>query len=137
MNPNRGENIQLEVPVIHPEESETSGGQAIESAHPAQQENAPSKQTGAPPLPPLPASLPAAQPPVIPTDDTSTAPTDGVNEDNSANGKLEKQWVEKAKAIVAKTKDNPYQQKAEISKVQAEYIRTRFNKVVRTNSGDS
>jgi len=47
---------------------------------------------------------------------------------------IEKHWVEKAKEIVDKTANDPYTQKNEISKVGAEYKKTRFNKTVPTDN---
>ena len=47
---------------------------------------------------------------------------------------IEKHWVEKAKEIVDKTANDPYTQKNEISKVGAEYKKTRFDKTVPTDN---
>lgn len=41
---------------------------------------------------------------------------------------IEKEWVERAKAIVAQTKDDPYKQNEEITKVKAVYLKKRYNK---------
>lgn len=41
---------------------------------------------------------------------------------------IEKQWVDKAKLIVEKTKNDPYVQNKELSKVKAEYVSKRFDK---------
>jgi hypothetical protein len=41
---------------------------------------------------------------------------------------IEKEWVDKAKAIVANTKDDPHLQNKEMSKVKAQYLKTRYNK---------
>lgn len=41
---------------------------------------------------------------------------------------IEKEWVEKAKEIVNKTKDNPYLQNKAISEMKADYIKKRYNK---------
>ena len=52
----------------------------------------------------------------------------------AADGNLiEKQWVTKAKEIVAETKSDPYKQKNEISKAKADYIQKRFKKTIRTD----
>ena len=40
---------------------------------------------------------------------------------------IEKAWVVKAKAIVEKTKDDPYEQTKELKKIKADYQRKRFN----------
>ncbi len=41
---------------------------------------------------------------------------------------IEKEWVEKAKEIVDKTKENPYLQNKAISEIKADYIKKRYNK---------
>jgi len=41
---------------------------------------------------------------------------------------IEKEWVEKAKEIVNKTKDNPYLQNKAMSEFKADYIKKRYNK---------
>jgi hypothetical protein len=47
---------------------------------------------------------------------------------------IEKEWVDRAKAIVEATQDDPRKQKSEISKVKAEYIQKRFNKTIKVDS---
>ena len=44
---------------------------------------------------------------------------------------IEKEWVDKAKQIVAQTKDNPHQQEKEVSKLQADYLMKRYGKNVK------
>lgn len=44
---------------------------------------------------------------------------------------IEKQWVQRAKEVIARNKDNPYKQKREVSRVKAEYMKARFNKVLK------
>lgn len=46
---------------------------------------------------------------------------------------IEKEWVERAKKVIAKTADDPHQQKHEVSKMKAAYIQKRFNKAVKTD----
>ncbi|MBA3757902.1 hypothetical protein H0X09_03520 [Candidatus Saccharibacteria bacterium] len=46
---------------------------------------------------------------------------------------IEKQWVERAKAIVARTQNDPFIQKNEINKAGADYIKKRFNKTIPTD----
>lgn len=43
---------------------------------------------------------------------------------------IEKEWVEKAKEIVSKTKENPYLQNKAISEIKADYIKKRYNKEI-------
>lgn len=46
---------------------------------------------------------------------------------------IEKQWIAKAKEIVAETKSDPYKQKNEMSKAKADYIQKRFKKTIKTD----
>jgi hypothetical protein len=48
---------------------------------------------------------------------------------------IEQEWVQKAKKIVAATKDDPYRQEQEVSKLQADYLQKRYGKEV-TLSGE-
>jgi hypothetical protein len=43
---------------------------------------------------------------------------------------IEKEWVEKAKAIVEKTRRDPFQKSQELNKFKAEYLQKRYGKNV-------
>lgn len=115
-----------------PQSAELTSDQALESG-------APDEQRVGKQQPPPTAVAPLALPPV--TDDQPSVfaePDAGSNispEDRSADHSHinEKQWVDKAKAIVAQTQDDPYTQKKEISKVKADFIQKRFNKTIPTD----
>lgn len=135
MNPNRGESSQgnFELP---PQPSSPEGEdqrQEKGSEAPA----APVEQAGkqAPvSLPPVPA-LPAADTPIIaapPQDSSAGAQSVSVHPADDSE-RIEPVWVNKAKAVIAQTRDDPYMQKSEMSKVKAEYIQKRFNKQVKTD----
>ncbi len=82
------------------------------------------------PLPQLPV-LPAPQQPnvtQVPASDTNPV---AANDDDV----MEKAWVDKAKRIVAQTKDDPYTQEKEVSKLQADYLKKRYGKEIKL-SGD-
>lgn len=63
------------------------------------------------------------------TDDTN--PTAAADEDL-----IEKEWVEKAKKVVAETKHDPYMQEQAVSKLQADYIKKRYGKTVNLPSDE-
>ncbi len=44
---------------------------------------------------------------------------------------IEKEWVNKARSIVDATRDDPYKQEKEVSKLQAEYLLKRYGKQVK------
>ncbi len=83
-------------------------------------------------------SLPANQPPVmapagqnnIGNDDTPTT-TSAVSPVLDDNDKVEKEWVDKAKRIVQKTKHDPYQQSEQLTALKADYMRQRYNKIIK------
>jgi hypothetical protein len=83
----------------------------------------------------LPTTIPATS--VVPGDPSSSSvpiqdgATGGIADDVDL---IEKEWVDKAKAIVEATQDDPRKQKSEISKVKAEYIQKRFNKTIKVDS---
>lgn len=41
---------------------------------------------------------------------------------------IEKEWVDKAKQIITKTRDDPYKREEAISRLQADYLRKRYGK---------
>ena len=71
------------------------------------------------------------QPVVATNPDSQTVPSDDnvtliANDDDI----IEKEWVDKAKKIIAETKDDPYRREVEISKLQIEYIRKRYGREI-------
>ena len=80
-------------------------------------------QQPAPVLPPLPTIAPAQA--------HTSAPVDTSNPATAADEDLiEKEWVEKAKKVIADTKHDPYLQEREVSKLQADYLKKRYDKTV-------
>lgn len=48
---------------------------------------------------------------------------------------IEKEWVVRAKAIVANTQDNPHQQTKDMSRFKADYVKKRYNKELKVTEG--
>lgn len=44
---------------------------------------------------------------------------------------IEKEWVDKAKRVIAETKHDPYMQERAVSRLQANYIQKRYGKTVK------
>ncbi|HUA13502.1 MAG TPA: hypothetical protein VL989_03310 [Candidatus Sulfotelmatobacter sp.] len=44
---------------------------------------------------------------------------------------IDKEWVDKAKAIVNKNRDNPHKQSEELTLLKADYMKKRFNKTIK------
>ena len=61
----------------------------------------------------------------------ATAGAGGSQDDGSDI--LDEEWVNKAKAIVDKTKNDPYLESLELSKVRADYLKTRYNKDIKVS----
>jgi hypothetical protein len=135
MNPNSSEvGPQFELPKS-PEGRERQRERAMEAQAPEE-----SKQTKK--SPPTPQSVQPAAPVVnIPVKDVKTPQigqtTTGSGLTADDTDLIEKQWVSRAKTIVAQTQDDPYKQKKEMGKVKADYIKKRFNKTIPTDDAVS
>jgi|SRR3989344_4804409 len=68
-----------------------------------------------------------AQPAPDPSAPVSASPTMADDEDL-----IEKEWVDKAKQIVERNKNDPHAQNKEIGLYKAEYMKKRFNKDIKT-----
>ena len=92
----------------------------------------PSAGPGAPvvALPQLP-TLPSPQ---QPTQSAQPVTTDNNPVQAADDDIVEKEWVDKAKKIVAQTKDDPYNQEKEVSKLQADYLKKRYGKELKLSS---
>lgn len=123
---------KFEIPAS-PEDAKDAQERLLERGNEQKQvsEGKPAKQTPKfqPPLqsPPLIASpqQPQADNQVK---DSSQAPSTGLQAQDA--DLIEKEWVERAKAIVAHTRNDPYKQKSEMSKVKADYLKKRFDKTI-------
>ena len=107
-----------EAPMM-PTHTEAATGQAIERGQSAP--GMPPQQT--PMSQPFPTAAPAD--PGLPT---TPANMPAIADDTDL---IEKEWVVKAKEIVARTKNDPYQQNKEVERVKAEYLKKRYNKDVK------
>lgn len=80
--------------------------------------------------PPLVAPLPQ---PVVTDQVQATSPTTDTPALASDEDLIEKEWVDKAKKIIAQTKDDPYRREQEVSKLQADYLRKRYGRELGTS----
>jgi hypothetical protein len=140
MAENSGENAgnlppqpQFEISSDQPQE-QASGQEALtERAIEKRQvsEGAPTKQTPKFPVPQTPqAAPPPAQQGQQPTQIQPPASAASTGLHAQDTDLIEKEWVERAKTIVAQTQDDPFKQKNEMSKMKADYIKKRFNKTI-------
>lgn len=79
----------------------------------------------------------AAQPPATPIQQNDQQPADQPSIDPMTpiiaddNDLIEKEWVLKAKEIVARTRHDPYLQNKEVERMKADYMKKRYNKEVK------
>lgn len=75
-------------------------------------------------------------PPPLPSIDPAHAVTTGQVQDDtnpsaaSDDDLIEKEWVEKAKRVVAETRNDPHAQDVAVGKLQADYLKKRYGKVI-------
>ncbi|USN96424.1 MAG: hypothetical protein H6797_05125 [Candidatus Nomurabacteria bacterium] len=96
-----------------------------QAVQPAERQSAPSP--AAVPLPPSVVSLPS-----IPTrsmQDDNSGPTIASDDDL-----IEKEWVDRAKGIIAETQNDPYRREQEVNKLQIDYLRKRYGKELGTSN---
>lgn len=117
--------FELPAPLPHQE----SGALPLPEQQAARPERAPappqpvaSQQQPAPPVAAAPQPAPIG-PVSAPAAAASSVPA--VADDNDL---IEKEWVVKAKQIVAATREDPYTQNKELSKFKADYLKKRYNK---------
>lgn len=66
-----------------------------------------------------------------PMDGNSTAAASAQAADDDKTDALDQEWVNKAKAIVDKTRTDPFVESRELSKVKADFLRARYNKYIK------
>ncbi|MDB5177719.1 MAG: hypothetical protein JWO61_102 [Candidatus Saccharibacteria bacterium] len=133
---------KLPAPNLNPERAPSQYGQNIESAplppNPEiglERAEKPMEQQGeavpaaanATPILPTPIAIPV---PVTPTTADDASLQDGADAPLLANDDdlIEKEWVDKAKKIIAETKDDPHRREQEVGKLQADYLKKRYGK---------
>jgi hypothetical protein len=120
--PEQGSITMPEMPGI--ERSERAASQALEQGA--------SVPTAPPPIPG--AGLPAVTTSVQDdnaSDDVPPIPSLALPHIADDADLIEKEWVEKAKEIVARTSNDPFMQNIEMNKVKADYIKKRYNKDIK------
>lgn len=103
----------------------------------------PEAASAAPEMAPVPApsvnstGMPPGTPQAVPqipmqpaVDQSAVTAAGGASADDSSDD-LDEEWVNKAKAIVERTKDDPFTESKELSKTKADYLRIRYNKQIK------
>lgn len=107
---------------------------APSTSTPERQETHESQPSG--PSDPAPQAQTDNTPPPLPQIQQPTQPTaQPVVDDNPAAAAdedlIEKEWVDKAKKVIAETKHDPFLQEQAVSRLQADYLQKRYNKTVK------
>jgi hypothetical protein len=75
-------------------------------------------------------AVPQPVPQTTPVADDATAPIDDNPTIANDVDVIEKEWVDRAKQIVAQTKADPHEQEKRVSELQADYLKKRYGKEV-------
>lgn len=133
MDPNFDRSTGFDLP--QPVEGALSVPKNDETAARATEANPVIGERTAPPAsfiaPPTPSSFPASTP-VTPQATPSPVSDDVVSSPIASNGEqISKEWVNKAKQIAEKTRDDPYNQSKGLAKLKAEYMHRYYNKTLK------
>lgn len=79
---------------------------------------------------PLPATPQAA---VIPTATNAATPAASALVTDDDSDLIEKEWVDKAKQIVERTRDDPHKQSEELTVFKADYLKKRYGKTIKVS----
>lgn len=111
--------------------AETAAGRSPENASVAH-ESQPMQTGGAPISLPI-SSVQATNSVVNQTASNDATSTTNIAVPLTADDKdlIEKDWIDKAKQIVERTKDDPSQQSKEIGVFKADYLQKRYNKTIK------
>jgi hypothetical protein len=115
----------------------------VVEGHEVQQEKARELQTDVDTVKKSKAKLPSVSPPITisPLAQNNTPTKAIITQDDSTDDTgmaasdvdlIEKHWIDRAKAIVEQTVEDPYRQQKEMTKEKADYIKKRFNKTIPT-----
>jgi len=136
MNPSSNESFNDAVSSAMGQESEAERGDRFEApSSSGESVQAAPKQpaaAAAPPLIPLPPT--PGTPVADPLKDTGAVQLPASSKLSIADDDLiEKEWVDKAKAIVEKTRGDPHKQSEELTVFKADYMHKRYNKSLATD----
>ena len=142
MNPTNKETPGIPLPV--PAEQSAAAAPGFSSEKPLQAAEQPAINTEKAPIiglqaPPLatatiPLPLPNAAAAIAPAGQAAAVPIQNAallaDDDKDL---IEKEWVEKAKQIVERTRDDPYKQSEALTVFKADYIKKRYGKTIKVS----
>lgn len=134
MNPQANESSpSFSLPEVSPDKQPVTAAQEQQTAHKSEKQSAVALEQS------VPAPAASAAPPAQTTSDTASqqaVPATGGSASNMPQiaddtDLIEKEWVDKAKEIVARTAHDPYLQNKEVTKMRADYLKKRYDKDVK------
>jgi hypothetical protein len=132
MDTNFNEAPGLNLPAPTSENTAYNLGAANSSASPEVKLPAADQNFSAQPSAPPMAAVPLPQAPLTAVPSTSVAPiATAIAADDDNTDAIDQEWISKAKAIVEKTRSDPYLESRELGKVKADYLKTRYNKHIK------
>jgi hypothetical protein len=136
MNPHGKEAAGIELPPPTVEQAPPVGGSG--ETPPRETEQAPARTEKAPVLQPsamtAAPTIPLPLPATVATPSNDTAATTQSSALLTDDGDLiEKEWVNKAKQIVERTRDDPYKQSEELTVFKADYMKKRYGKTIKVS----
>ncbi len=97
-------------------------------------EKAPAAPQAAMPVPPtIPLPMPSGNPVMPVQDDAPVATSSSSLQVSDDRDLIEKEWVNKAKAIVERNRNDPYKQSEELTLFKADYMKKHYNKTIKLN----
>ncbi len=139
MNPSNKETSGLQLPASLPEQTPTpSADGAAEGLLDGVERPAGPERGSGPSAPPSPSTIPLPEPPPAPlttspaNDAAAVTPPSALLADDD-NDLIEKEWVNKAKKIVERTRDDPYKQSEDLTIFKADYLKKRYGKTVKVS----
>lgn len=126
--PPRGEQLA-------PLQPERSAPSTPEVAGESREQSTGAGRGDAPPMAPPPVPLP---PPLPPASDAANQPASSLATPSIASDDdlIEKEWVDKAKQIIADTRHDPHLQEQQVSQLQADYLQKRYGKTIKESDSE-
>jgi hypothetical protein len=138
MNPSNKEASGLPPQPSMAEEASTAANTGEKAPAGAEQpavtsEKAPVMRPAAAPPSTIPLPLPTPVPvTTLPGDVSATTQVSSLLA-NADSDLIEKEWVDKAKQIVERTRDDPYKQSEELTVFKADYMKKRYDKTIKVS----
>jgi ligand-binding sensor protein len=129
---NNNPGVELPPPIVEASQSSEAGNESQSSIA---ERPAPAQETASGVAASAPLSIPLPYDPTLthqqqPAQNDSQSSNSSITDDKDL---IDKEWVGKAKAIVEKTRNDPYKQSEELTMLRADYMKKQYNKTIRTS----